>query len=187
MKLYVARHGETTYNADGRYAGSTDVPLNEVGMEQARQLAESLVDLQLDVIVSSPKIRARRTAETVQAQLGIPLEFMGEFVERNMGAYEGLTREEAKARYPEVWKRIGTWPISPDDGPPEAETIRQCDERVKIGLDKIREKHSGKNVLLVCHGLISRVINRRLNGLSFEDMHSFTLGNCEVVEYTIHH
>ena len=63
MALYVARHGQTQWNAENRICGRTDLPLNEVGLQQASALAEKAADCHLDVIVASPMLRARQTAE----------------------------------------------------------------------------------------------------------------------------
>jgi broad specificity phosphatase PhoE len=91
MVLYVTRHGETNFNAQGRYAGSTDVPLNETGIKQARELAGRLSGMKFDVVVSSPMLRARQTADIVCAELGMEYIIYPQFAERNVGVYEGLT------------------------------------------------------------------------------------------------
>lgn len=183
MVLYVTRHGETEYNVQNRYAGSTDVPLNAKGFCQAKELASKLDSIHFDVIISSPLIRAMQTAEVIQKVFSVPMIIMSEFAERNVGVYEGLTRDEARAKYPDLWTRLGSWPL--DDAPTGGETIRQFDARIASGLVKLETKHSNNKVLLVCHGFTARTINRQLTGGSFEDMHSFTLGNCEVTEYTV--
>ncbi len=182
MKLLVTRHGETDFNVQRRYAGLTDVPLNARGMEQAQQLAQRLADQSLDVIVVSPLTRARQTAEAVQLlHPETPLVVMEDFAERHLGVYEGLTGEEARQRYPELWARYCT--RQTDDAPDGGETIRQLDERVARGLTKLKEAYAGKTVLLVCHGGVSKVINRQMTGLCYEDMYDFVLGNGEVVVY----
>ena len=70
MHIYVTRHGETDYNAAGRYCGSTDVPLNENGLAQARDLARRLARVKFDAVISSPMLRARQTADIVCAARG---------------------------------------------------------------------------------------------------------------------
>ena len=183
MTLYVTRHGETDYNVQKRYAGSTDIPLNANGLRQAEKLAQDLASVKLDVIISSPLLRAKQTAETVRRIWDVPLVVIDEFTEINMGVYEGLTREEAQAQYPNIWTRLGFRPS--DDAPTDGETHMQVDARVSAGIAKIKDKYDKNKVLLVCHAFTARVINRQLSRLSFEDMHTFVLGNCEIAEYTL--
>jgi len=184
MILYVVRHGETQFNVEKRYAGQTDVPLNERGIEQAKELAKKLVGEPFDVIVTSSLLRARMTAEEVaEYHKEIPFVVMDEFREVCVGVYEGLTGAEAQDRYPDLWARKCT--RQADDAPTGGETARQVDSRVAKGLGVLREKYPDKRILLVCHGFVSRTINRQMKGLSFEEMHEFSLGNCEVVTYQV--
>ena len=96
MVVYVTRHGETDFNMLGRYAGSTDVPINENGIKQAHELANRLSDIKFDTVVSSPMMRARQTADIVCAALNMHYVIYGQFAERNVGVYEGLTKGEIK-------------------------------------------------------------------------------------------
>ena len=71
MILYITRHGETDYNASGRYTGSIDAPINAVGIAQANELAGSVTGVRFDAVVSSPMLRARQTADIVCAALNM--------------------------------------------------------------------------------------------------------------------
>lgn len=184
MILYVVRHGETQFNVEKRYVGQTDVPLNERGIEQAKELAKKLAEEPFDLIVTSSLLRARMTAEQVaEYHKEIPFLVMDEFREVCVGVYEGLTREEVQGRYPELWARKCTRQV--DDAPTCGETARQVDTRVAKGIAELKELYPDKKVLLVCHGFVSRTINRQMRGISFEEMHEFSLGNCEVVTYEV--
>ena len=190
MILYVTRHGETDFNVEKRYTGSTDIPLNAKGLQQAEELASKLSGITFDVIVSSPLLRARQTAEIIRKSVDAPMVIIEEFAEVCTGVYEGLTREEAQAQHPQVWARLaeiyattGSRPL--DDGPTGAETLMQFDARIAGGLAKLKAAYAESKVLLVCHGFSARVINRQLSGLSFKDMDEFILGNCEIVEYKV--
>ena len=106
----------------------------------------------------------------------------------NVGVCEGLTREEAQEKYPDVWAKLaeiyaksGERPI--DDTPTGGETLRQFDSRIATGLAKLKAMYPERKVLLVCHAFTARTVNRQLKGLSFADMDTFTLENCEIVEY----
>ena len=190
MLLYVTRHGETDFNVEKRYTGSTDIPLNTRGFQQAEELANKLSAINFDIIVSSPLLRAKQTAEIIHKSFGVPIIIMDEFMEINVGVYEGLTKEEAQVQYPEVWaklaeiwSKLGSRPL--DDAPTGGETLRQVDARIAAGLAKLKKEHTESKVLLVCHAFAARTINRQITGLSFADMDSFTLGNCEIIEYRI--
>ena len=184
MILYVARHGETDFNGQGRYCGSTDIPLNRKGLEQAGQLSENLTGTNFDVIISSSLIRARQTAEIINESLNLSLILSDDFKERNLGVYEGLAQEEIIKKYPDLWERKCTRQL--DDAPTNGETIRQLDERITKALVKLEKEYSDKSVLLVTHGGVAMIINRYYNKLPFDEMYSgVRLGNCEIVKYII--
>ena len=183
MLLYVTRHGETDYNVLGRYCGSTDVPLNNTGFTQAQELTEHLQCIKFDAVISSPMLRARQTADIVCAALNMPYKVYEQFAERNMGVYEGLTREEARERFPALWNRQCT--IKADDAPDGGETLMQACGRIDGGLNLLRQDYQGKSILLICHGFAARAVHRYCCSLAFEEMASFVLGNCEVVNYVL--
>jgi len=183
MILHVTRHGETDYNVSGRYAGSMDVSLNETGFAQAKELAKYLTGIKFDAVVSSSMLRARQTADIVCASLNIQYSTCDGFVERNIGVYEGLTRDEARKRYPELWNRQCT--SKPDDTPDGGETLRQACSRIDSGMIHLRQEYKNKTVLLICHAFVARAINRYCRNLSFDEMSVFVLNNCEVVTYEL--
>ena len=94
MKLYVARHGETQWNAENKICGRTDIPLNERGMEQAKLLAERMANEKVDLIIASTMIRARQTAAAVSDKMCIPVLTDSRFIEQNFGIYEGKDRKD---------------------------------------------------------------------------------------------
>lgn len=182
-KLYVIRHGETDFNVQGRYTGSTDVPLNQKGISQAKRIAEKLVDYQIDIIISSSLTRAVQTADYIKEMINKPVIVMADFRERCSGIYEGLTKNEAMRRYPDAWAKQSTRQL--DGAPTGGETIRECRNRIVKGLEKVKISYADKNILLVCHGFVSREINRFYKNLSDEETFSFNLGNCEIAEYEL--
>ena len=181
MVLYVVRHGESEFNLQGRYGGYYDTPLTSKGLGQAKQLAEILNEIHFEIIVTSTLSRARQTAEIIKESFHVPLVESDEFKERNLGVYAGLTREEIIEKYPDLWERNCTrqW----NDAPTNGETYQQFDERITKALLNLEKEYPQKSVLLVTHGYVLRVINRYYKNLSFEEMHSFDLKNCEIVEY----
>jgi broad specificity phosphatase PhoE len=133
--LLLVRHGETDWNADGRLQGHTDRPLSDFGRRQARQLADELVDEELEAIYSSDLSRARETAEILGKRLGLPVELDPDLREKDWGTWEGLTAVER-----DRVEFVG-------------ESTEEHQERILRALRRISERHPGEGrVLVVTHG-----------------------------------
>ena len=180
MVLYVTRHGETDYNVEMRYAGSTDLPLNETGILQAEELVRRVSGLSLDAVICSPLIRARKTAEIVSSALDIPYSVHENFTERKMGVFEGLKIDEARELYPELWHKIRAG--DPDAAVPGGETLRQVCNRVDFEMERLLKKYSKKTILLICHVFVTQAVHRYCHSLPIEEMSDFILKNCEVIK-----
>jgi Fructose-2,6-bisphosphatase len=183
MRLYVVRHGQSESNMQGKWGGHYNTPLTSKGLEQAKQLSDKLTDTNFEIIISSSLIRARQTAEIIQERVNVPLISSDVFMERNMGVYEGLTQEEIMGKYPDLWNRHCTRSL--DDAPTNGETYRKFHTRINKALIKLKEDYSDKNVLLVTHGFVARVINWCCSDISFDEMHGYNLENCEIAKFTI--
>lgn len=102
--FYIFRHGETDYNKEQRWQGQgIDIPLNETGLIQAEKLANKLKDYKLEVVYSSPLIRARQTAEKVAAQQNIKVKILNDLTESCVGVCEGMLRSEVAQKFPDIW------------------------------------------------------------------------------------
>jgi probable phosphoglycerate mutase len=113
LSIYLVRHGETDWNAAGRLQGHNDIPLNDVGREQAADAAERLPRT-VRSVVSSDLGRARETAEIVARALGLPVPAIDAGLrERAFGAFEGLTSRECHERFPREWELYRTDPARP--------------------------------------------------------------------------
>jgi len=159
--IYVARHGETDYNQQGRYLGSTNIPLNDRGKSQAEALASSLSDVAIDSILTSPLLRCEQTAQIISKQRNLPVKVIQVLQERNVGVYEKLTKKEAQMTYPDLWEKNITrvW----NDAPAGGETIQQVVKRVHRCLDKVLVEFEENRILIVTHGFVSKVINLYFN------------------------
>jgi probable phosphoglycerate mutase len=159
-RLYVARHGETDWNVDGRWQGRTDVPLNDRGRAQARELAERLRAEKIASVVSSDLSRARETAEIVAGALGARFAYADErWNERAFGIFEGLTREECAERHPDEWR---VWSADPRVAPSGAETYEALASRVVAAIDRALDLDAP--ALIVTHGGSLRALLRTVNG-----------------------
>ncbi|CAG1000212.1 partial putative phosphoglycerate mutase, partial [Anaerolineae bacterium] len=104
--LCVIRHGETSWNSEGRIQGQTDVPLSTVGRAQARAVAALLVGRNFDALYSSDLQRVVHTAQPAARALGLPVRIDPRLRERHYGIFETLTYADAKIRFPEEYARF---------------------------------------------------------------------------------
>jgi broad specificity phosphatase PhoE len=181
-ELLLVRHGETDWNADRRWQGRDDPPLNERGLEQARELAGTLEGEAIDALYTSDLRRALMTAEVLAERLGLELRPLQELREIDVGSWSGLTFEELSERYPEqVARHLESWGSGWEDG----ERPEQLTERVVAALRRIAAEHPDGRVLVVVHGGVVRAITAVALGISFAD---FTRGhviipNCFVAHF----
>jgi broad specificity phosphatase PhoE len=173
--MIIARHGQTESNAAGRYQGSIDTDLDEVGERQAADL-HRLLPRGITAVVSSPMRRAFRTAQIFCAERGLALVTHAAFYERSVGIFEGLTPAEVREAYPHLWARNITrrWAESP----PQGESIAQVFARVHAGLVDLSEQHDHERLLLVAHGFVSKCARAIVLG-RVDDFFAWQLGNGE--------
>lgn len=176
MKLYVSRHGETQYNIETRICGRANVNLTEKGIEQAHELAEKMCDEKVDLIISSPLLRAKTTADIVAEKLKVPVIVEDRLAERDYGVIDGTY--EGTPSFMEKWTHFGY-------EYPEGESLLRVVQRVYNVLDDIKKDYSDKNVMIISHGGVCRVINSYFNSLTNEDFFEYNLGNCKVLEYNM--
>lgn len=169
--VYFIRHGETDWNAEIRWQGGTDIPLNETGIRQAREVAEELRSRQLSAVLSSDLARARRTAEIIAAPHGIPVRTTANLREVHLGTAEGLRRDEVVELYgPEVldqWKFM----VDPDFSFPGGECQRDALRRGMPALEGFLRESDGPEVAVVFHGMIMRLVLRRIFPESADTIH----------------
>ena len=149
--LFVARHGETDWNAEGRLQGHTDVPLNARGREQAVALGAALAGGGIGAIVTSDLARARETGEIVARALGVGVPKLDlRWRERGFGVFEGRTKAELAASDPEAWR---IWTEDPRARPPGGESHEDLTARVlAAATDAASLARPGAPALVVSHG-----------------------------------
>lgn len=184
IKLYLVRHGETDGNVQQWYQGSTDVPLNEHGIEQAQCLSRFWQDVHFDGIYSSPLQRARKTAGIIAEPHGVTVETHAELKEIDFGVWEGHT-------YPEITKR---WPgeiekFYDSNGTVRAhggESFREVEQRITPKTKELLANHNdGDTVLIVSHGASIRCLIFGLLGLDMSRIWCLAQYNTafNVIEY----
>lgn len=174
--LYIARHGQTIWNAQNKVCGITDVELTEKGIEQATALARVIVDKKIDLIISSPLKRAIKTSKIVSEICNIPMEIDARLIEQNYGIYEGVDRKEEAFLNN---KRNFAYKY------PNGESMMQVACRVYGLIDEIKCKYEDKNVLLISHGGVCRIINTYFRDMTNEEFFNYTLQNGALEEYEI--
>lgn len=146
--ILLARHGETPYNAERRFQGQGDVPLNARGIEQARELAQLATTEPLVALYASPVLRARQTAEIVAEAVGLEPRFDGRFAEHDVGAWQDRLFDDVEAEDPEAWAR---WQAAGDAWRfPGGESLEEQQERVIAGLVDVTQRGQ-LPALVVCH------------------------------------
>jgi len=174
--LYIARHGQTIWNAQNKVCGITDVELTEKGREQAKVLASAVSDKNINVIISSPLKRAVETGRIVADACNIPIEIDARLLEQNYGIYEGVDRKDEAFLNN---KRNFAYKY------PGGESMMQVAYRVYGLIDEIKYKYKGKNVLIISHGGVCRIINTYFSDMTNEEFFNYTLQNGELEEYEI--
>ena len=153
--LYLVRHGETDWNLARRIQGSTDIPLNDTGRNQAAATGRLLARRNWDAIIASPLSRAAETAAIIAKHVGLPqVETLAPIAERNYGLAEGLTGDEVEERYPH-----GTTV-------PGRESRDEVASRVIPALLSLAESHPDESLIVVSHGGVIRAVLNSVTGVS---------------------
>ncbi|MBW2183610.1 MAG: histidine phosphatase family protein [Deltaproteobacteria bacterium] len=155
-RLYLARHGETTLSSEFRYVGHMDVDITENGVVQMYKLRDRLKNECLNALYSSDLIRTKKGAEIIASCHDIKPIACEEFREINLGIWEGLTREEIIEKYPDEYR--GRLDDLAHAGVKEGESFKDLQKRVMKKLTPVLNELKGKNILLVAHGGVNRVI-----------------------------
>ena len=166
-ELWVIRHGETEWSRDGRHTSHTEVDLTAEGEQVAGALADRLDGVQFDLVLTSPRLRARRTAELA----GYPdAHVEDDLTEWDYGEYEGVTTPEIREHVPDwtVWSH----PC------PGGESSEQVSRRLDRVVAKVRT-HGGR-ILVFSHGHASRALAARWLGLPVSDGRHFLLGTATI-------
>ena len=163
--VYLARHGQSDWNAAGRWQGHADRPLTALGLRQAAELAEELASIPLDAVYSSDLRRARETAEAVAAPRGQTVVVLRELREVDVGSWSGLTRAEARERFPQGFRRWADGGHGWNDG----ETYEHMAERVVEAVRDLAAGQAEGTVLVVSHGGPIRALHAVALGLDVSE------------------
>ncbi|WP_457098081.1 histidine phosphatase family protein [Lysobacter sp. P5_B9] len=173
MKILLARHGETPWNAEGRYQGQEDIPLSPIGEVQARALGERLGEVRIDRAVASPLVRAARTAQLALGdERAALLTFDEGLKEIAHGTWEGLLAEEIRARDPELMQ---AWRHAPHEVlMPQGESLQHVLDRAWPAFARAcAGLGAHETLLVVAHDAVNRVLLCRILGMPLAKLWSF--------------
>lgn len=162
-EIILIRHGETDWNRELRFQGHIDVPLNDLGHEQARRLGLRLAGEPVQHLISSDLMRAQQTAAPAARQLDLEIVTSAALREQHFGVVEGMRADEIQSLHPRAWE---DWlQFREDHAMPEGESARQFHARIIEALGGIATTHAGQKVLVVTHGGVLDMVWRTARGL----------------------
>lgn len=178
------RHGRTDGNVRRILVGRTDIPLDTLGYRQAAAMAEHVERaVAPDVIVASPLLRARETAQAIADRLDLPVEIEPDLAELNFGVYEGWTLEEIRAREPEFAAQFSQSAV--DMHWPGGERLSDFHARVRGALVALAVRYASKTAIIVSHGGVLGSLAAQLIGTPPNDWSRYRIRNCSVTHLAI--
>jgi probable phosphoglycerate mutase len=171
--LFLVRHGQTSWSKEGRFCGTTDVPLNQIGISQSHAVMARLRDLGSAKYYSSPLVRASQFAVLV----GVETELRSEIREMDLGALEGINSVQYRSEHP-AWSLF-------HDGAPGGETIASFSQRLSGILERIGEDLVFRDVVVFTHGqVIKGMLSNLLTG-DFSAADSFRVSEASITELAL--
>lgn len=182
-RLYLIRHGQVANHHEYRYNGHFDVDITPTGVEQMNRLSDFLANEPIKSMYSSDLQRAVKGARIIGKRLGLNPVMVNSLREIHLGRWEGLTREEAAALYPEEadfsFKDLATSKVQ------GGESLVDLRARVIPAFTEIIERHRGEAVCILAHGGVNRVILSEVLGLDIRNFFRIEqdYGCLNVIEY----
>lgn len=155
-QVYLVRHGRTMLNAEGRFRGRLDPPLDDVGYLDAARAAHELKDAGLVAVYTSPLRRAAQTAKFVASAANVRCVVEPALIDLDQGVWQGLTAAEARKHDPEEFRRFRE---APDIAtPPGGEALKDVERRVTEALRRLSARHAGAPIAAVSNEIPMRLV-----------------------------
>jgi broad specificity phosphatase PhoE len=177
--IILIRHGQTAWNREERFRGQADIPLNDIGIEQAKAAAERIArQYHPAAIYASPLQRTVKTAQIIAHPLGLGVIPHPDLLDIHYGRFAGMTSEEARAQWPKIYTEWFTAPASVTF--PEGESLSVLRNRVEHFMREACAAHAGETIAAVGHTVANRVL--LLSALGLDDNRLWDLGqdNCAI-------
>lgn len=182
-QLWLIRHGETDWNKNQRFQGSSDQPLNERGTAQAKSLTDRLKDEHFDAVYSSDLQRAHQTAQYALETQSTIIQTDARLREIDFGIFEGLTWEQIRTQYPE---ELAEWEADRNQNPHGGETLDRVVARVDAVLSDVVMRHSQQKIALFGHGGTLAIMLALLMGTDPVNWWQYRMLNCAVTVVKIY-
>ena len=176
--MILIRHGETTWNREGRVQGQTDSPLSTLGHAQAKATGLLLSGEPIDIIVSSDLGRTRDTAAAIAQATGATMRFDARLRERCYGEIEGHTWPEVERKFPSAWERMTA--RDPAFAPQNGESAREFSDRVIRVLTEIAAANDGRRIVIVTHGGVVGMLYRHVMHIALDERREYALLNASI-------
>ncbi|MEM7797758.1 MAG: histidine phosphatase family protein [Chloroflexota bacterium] len=185
FKLLLVRHGQTDANKEMRFVGSTDVPLNKTGREQARLMAARLAERPIEHIYSSPALRAHETAKLINNSLQAEISLDERLWELDHKNWEGKTIQEIYDQDPQAWE---DWMNLKIEAPHGGETLEDVAIRARSWLTDLDKAYEGKNhtLLVAAHGGLLQVMLCELLGTTRRNFWPYRFQNTGLAEVWVY-
>lgn len=180
-EIILARHGETEWNVAEVFRGRIDVELNETGIRQAELLAKYLSNLKIDVVYASPLKRALKTAEIIASFHKLNnVEIAPGLIDFNYGEWQGLSHQEVKDRYKELYAE---WTKNPHQVKmPAGESLSDVRKRAVGVVESLIARYKG-TIVLVSHRVVNKVLICALLGLNNSHFWNIRLDTCGITTF----
>ena len=182
--IYVVRHGRTTLNAQGRFRGLADPPLDETGLAEAEAVAALIASRPaaprpLAAIATSPLVRARQTAEAIGLAAGREPFVLDELLDLDHGLWQGLTPDEAQALDPDAYRLFRSDPRKAKA--PGGEALADAEARMRSALRSLSTRYPGEEIVAVSHEIPIRLLLSGVRGLDGPQVWEFELPTASVM------
>ena len=180
-ELVLMRHGITDWNKENKVQGITNVPLDELSIDEIKKMIPRLKRERFDLIITSPLMRAKQTAEIINEELKIPLAINDLLKERNYGEFEGRNNAELRKEYPDYFEDKINFDIPGN----QEESYQKLAKRVKTFLKKVSQEYSDKKILVICHHSVIRTFRMIIDHWDAKKLTAYSPKFNELVNYKI--
>jgi len=183
--IYLIRHGETILTPSRRFSGGngSDPELSATGLKQAQTVAKEIAIRKPDILIASPLIRTRQTAEAIQVETGLDIHFDDAWIECGFGEWDGLTVAEVQAKYPNEWS---AWVSSPAYAPPGGESYNEVAARIEPVFTDLALTYPGKTIVVVAHNMVIKTIASQVMQADIESIFHIDIAPCSITSVNVY-